>query len=121
MIVHLLRYVACPCTGNMLRCVTRRNSAADTAPEPRRRPRLRRFRRLAWRGQHLLTPPRNGKNLMNRRLGSTLRSSYVTGSDSRPKATLFDSMLNNLLVWALGTNEIQRNVIAGQLVARGGI
>jgi hypothetical protein len=30
-------------------------------------------------------------------------------------------MLNNLLVWALGTNEIQRNVIAGQLVARGGI
>jgi len=58
---------------------------------------------------------------MNRRLGSTLRSSYVTGSDSRPKATLFDSMLNNLLVWALGTNEIQRNVIAGQLVARGGI
>ena len=31
MIVHLLRYVACPRTGNMLRCVTRRNSAA-TAP-----------------------------------------------------------------------------------------
>jgi putative transposase len=32
MIVHLLRYVAGPCTGNMLRCVTRPNSAADTAP-----------------------------------------------------------------------------------------
>jgi hypothetical protein len=30
-------------------------------------------------------------------------------------------MLNNLLERALGTNEIQRNVIAGQLVARGGI
>jgi hypothetical protein len=76
MIVHPLRYVVRTRTGNMLRRVTRRNSAGNITTEPRRpRDGADSVGQLP-RGQYLLTLPRNGDGNegINRRFGSALRS-----------------------------------------------